>query len=65
MDYLPTQYICDFIKASGYDGIKYKSTLADNGINYAIFNSEKFKCIEVETILVKGVKFDWEYLKLV
>lgn len=65
LDYLPTQYICDFIKASGYDGIKYKSTLADNGINYAIFNSEKFKCIEVETILVKGVKFDWEYLKLV
>lgn len=44
---------------------EYKSTLADNGINYAIFNSKKFECIEVETILVKGVKFDWEYLKLV
>lgn len=63
LDYLPTQYICDFIKFSGFDGIKYKSTLSPNGINYAIFNSKKFKCIDVVNVCIKNMNFEWEVLK--
>lgn len=38
LDYVPTQYICDYVKHLGYDGIRYKSTLVEDGINYAIFD---------------------------
>lgn len=48
LDYLPAQYISDFIKSLGYDGICYRSTLNIQGLNYAIFNSEKFDCINVK-----------------
>lgn len=36
LDYLPSQYICEFIKDCGFDGVIYNSTLG-SGINYAIF----------------------------
>lgn len=55
LDYLPTQYIADFIKSLGYDGICYKSTLS-SGLNYAIFNSTKFKCVNTEVYLVESVQ---------
>lgn len=34
LDSLLTQYISDFVKHIGDDGIKYKSTLNHNGNNY-------------------------------
>lgn len=48
LDYLPAQYIADFIKYLGYDGICYRSTLNAQGLNYAIFNYKKFSCISVK-----------------
>ncbi|MEE3679339.1 RES family NAD+ phosphorylase [Bacillus safensis] len=44
LEYLPTQYIADFIKSLGYDGIKFKSTLDPKGHNLAIFNLGSFDC---------------------
>lgn len=44
LEYLPTQYVADFIKSRGYDGIKFKSTLHPNGHNLAIFDVNSFKC---------------------
>lgn len=48
LDYVPTQYICDFIKSLGYDGIKYKSTMneKEEGYNIAIFNEELVNCLD-------------------
>lgn len=37
IEYAPTQYLCEFIKRSGYDGLMYRSSVAD-GINMALFN---------------------------
>ena len=62
LDYLPSQYIADFIKSLGYDGIRYKSTLNRDGMNYAIFDKKKLKCIDVKHIQVMGVTFDFNYL---
>ena len=62
LDYLPTQYICDFIKHLGYDGIKYKSTLDPNGNNYAIFNESNFKCTKVRVCHINSLVYD--YLEL-
>ena len=43
LHYIPTQYLCEFIKHQGYDGISYKSHLA-RGKNIALFSDKKVKC---------------------
>lgn len=60
IDYVPTQYLCDYIKHLGYDGIKYKSTLFDGGINYSIFNEKNFTCENVKVVKIKSIEYDWE-----
>lgn len=37
IDYIPSQYLCEFIKKSGYDGVVYRSSVS-NGMNLALFN---------------------------
>lgn len=55
LDYLPTQYISDFIKSKGYQGIEYKSTMNENGRNLAIFNTTLFECIGVSIVKIKEI----------
>lgn len=64
LDYLPTQYIADFVKSLGYDGIKYRSTLNPEGVNYAIFDNRKFKCQKVDLYYIKAMTFNSE-IKLI
>lgn len=40
LDYLPSQYLCEYIKTIGYDGVIYRSAMGP-GVNYAIFNDSK------------------------
>ncbi len=40
IDYLPSQYLCEFIKKSDYDGVIYRSSVSD-GMNLALFNPAK------------------------
>ena len=37
IDYLPSQYFCEFVKHCGFDGVLYQSAVAD-GINVALFD---------------------------
>lgn len=39
IDYIPSQYLCEFIKKSGFDGVVYRSSVSD-GINLALFDPE-------------------------
>lgn len=39
IDYIPSQYLCEFIKQKGFDGVVYRSSVSD-GINLALFNPE-------------------------
>ena len=57
LDYLPAQYISDFIKSLGYDGICYRSTLNVQGLNYAIFNYKKFDCINVKQYHITSLSY--------
>lgn len=43
LDYIPTQYIAEFVKKIGYDGIVFKSSLYNNesSVNVVIFNFDK------------------------
>lgn len=36
VDYIPSQYLCEFIKKLGYDGVVYRSSVS-NGMNLALF----------------------------
>lgn len=64
LDYLPTQYITDFIQSISYEdgpeyaGIEYRSTLHPTGYNLAIFNPELFNCISVDVYKVNKIKYD-------
>ncbi|MBK5458049.1 RES family NAD+ phosphorylase [Peribacillus sp. TH27] len=59
LDYLPTQYITDFVKSKGHKGIRYKSTRNEKGYNLAVFNDELFECKEVNVFDVKSIKYDF------
>ena len=43
IDYLPTQYLCEYVKSLGYDAIEYGSSLHSEGVNLAVFNDQKLK----------------------
>jgi len=57
LDYLPTQYLCEFIKSMGFDGVEFQSSLYSDGYNLAIFNTDKFECTNVKVC-------DIEYIEL-
>lgn len=40
IDYIPSQYLCEFIKTRGYDGVVYRSSVSE-GINLALFDPSK------------------------
>ncbi len=54
IDYIPSQYLCEFIKKCGYDGVVYRSSVSD-GINLALFDPDKAIGGTVETYTVKRV----------
>lgn len=57
IEYLPTQFISEFIKSQNYDGVEYKSTLNESGSNVAVFDESLFSCVDVKTIEVTEVSY--------
>lgn len=57
LDYLPTQYICDYIKSCGYSGIEYKSTMRKDGVNWAIFDDSLLELTKIRTHEVESIKY--------
>lgn len=58
LDYLPTQYISDFIRSKGYDGIEYGSTMRRQGFNLAVFDPSLFKCTSTKVFDVKSISYN-------
>lgn len=61
-DYLPTQYLCEYIKFLGFDAIEYNSSMNKGGYNLAIFSDEKLVCQTVEFLDVTNVSYNVEIL---
>ncbi|WP_223898570.1 RES family NAD+ phosphorylase [Sulfurovum sp. TSL1] len=55
LEYLSSQYLCEFIKHCGFDGVIYKSSVGD-GDNYAIFKDDDLEPIETKTYSVDEVQ---------
>jgi hypothetical protein len=57
IDYIPSQYLCEFIKKQKYDGVVYRSSVSD-GFNLALFdpsaaNGKAVEHYSVDTVSVK------------
>lgn len=63
LDYLPTQYISDYIKSKGYDGIEYISTMCKKGVNLAVFDQKLFKCTNTAIYDVKSISYFYDQIK--
>ncbi len=63
LDYLPTQYLTEFIKSLGADGVAYGSSLNKAGKNFAIFYPEKLECINVQIHEITNIEFKHQKLK--
>jgi hypothetical protein len=59
IDYTPSQYLCEFIKKCGYDGVVYRSSVSD-GINLALFDPALAKPGAVSQYRVARVSVDVE-----
>lgn len=57
LDYLPTQYISDFAKFLGYDGVKYYSTFDKSAYNLALFDSSACDCTYHRNFLVGDLDY--------
>lgn len=53
-DYVPSQYLCELIKVSGYDGVVYKSSVG-RGFNAAVFSQENSEVLRVKSVCVDRV----------
>ncbi len=55
LDYLPTQYLCEYIKHLGYDGVEYGSSLHEDGINLVFFDDTKLDCTRTKVYEVSKI----------
>lgn len=46
IEYVPSQYLCEFIKKAGWDGVVYRSSVS-NGMNLALFNPARAHPVDV------------------
>jgi hypothetical protein len=57
LEYIPTQFICEFIRyITGADGLQFYSSLDETGVNIVLFNQEKINCIDVELHQINKVE---------
>lgn len=55
--YLPTQYIAEYIKNKGYDGIKYGSSLSNIGNNITVFDKNKAEAIGSKVYEIEQISY--------
>lgn len=62
LDYLGTQFVAEYARLNGWDGIAYGSTLRKTGKNYALFNPDDAKVQEesLEKVRILGVTPRWQ-----
>ena len=53
LEYVPTQWICEYCKINGADGISFTSSLDKTGVNYVLFDQNDAKCTKVTAHTIK------------
>ena len=63
VSYVPTQYFAEVLKANGFGGVKYKSSLNLKGFNLAIFDPVAGRVTSTRLVTVSGVTYTYEPVK--
>ena len=58
--YIPTQYLSECFKTTGYDGIIYKSSLTEKGYNIVLFNPKNAYLKGARVFQIKSIKNTYE-----
>ncbi|MEW6576721.1 MAG: RES family NAD+ phosphorylase [Pseudomonadota bacterium] len=61
IDYIPSQFLCEFIKKKGYDGVAYRSSIS-NGFNLALFMPSRARPLNCSMYSVENVNVSIELL---
>lgn len=59
INYIPSQYLCEFIKKQGFNGVVYASSI-ESGMNLALFNPDIDAPIYVETVVIESVSVRYQ-----
>ncbi len=60
LDYLPTQFLSEYIKSKlGFDAVEYKSAMNPGGYNLAVFNDSKLECVDAKFYRVTDLEYKW------
>jgi hypothetical protein len=54
-DYIFSQFVSEYIKSLGYDGVRYNSSFNLSGTNFAIFNWDKCEAVSSYVYQVKSI----------
>jgi len=57
VDYIPLQYLCEFIRKRKYQGVMYGSSVAKTGYNIAVFDDSKLACSSTKLFVVSGLEY--------
>ena len=55
LEYVPTQYLCEYCKTMGADAISFNSSLHRQGVNFVLFNPEDAECVDVKKHVIRKV----------
>ena len=59
-EYVPTQMIAELFKSKGFDGIRYKSLLSDDGCNLVLFKLDDAEVISRGLWEATSIRFDFK-----
>lgn len=61
-EYAPTQIISEFVRSKGYDGIAYKSSLAE-GHNICLFDLDSAEIVKCDLFKPTAIKFEFKHVE--
>jgi hypothetical protein len=56
-DYIPSQYLCEFVKKCGFHGVMYRSA-AEGGVNLALFDPDQAVFVEVVSRYISKISVE-------
>lgn len=55
-DYRPSQKLCEYVEQLGYEGVRYPSALAENGVNIVFFDPSQLDVLDSRLVEVTSIR---------
>lgn len=60
LDYLPLQFIIEYLKGLGYSAFSFKSSRSNNGTNYILFPETEIEVLNTKVIQVEDIDYTYK-----